>query len=304
MKVLDQNAGLLSNSEVLQLLAERGADKQGALSQALPSESRAYAYLVERSAGLLSREKLQAAVEALRGYNLTRAEILQLLNLKPTTAVEIHLVVEDCASFYDVHAILAEETMLPVSFLTGAAGLGRALDPSSDDKNLKQGSKVDIPLWMVPVLAQRNMLRVRVPRFYGEKMRVKMQLGAGCEDLRIRCPYFYDVGCTLSMITHHDALAPFLNSTFRNRYKELLVKAHSTDTGPTITKMQARLCTEENLLFQAGRTSVDVFERWRYSGGSDAHKLQGNKRRHDGQNISSTVPAGAVQPTVGKSTGR
>ena len=89
-------------------------------------------------------------------------------------------------------------------FNVGATGLGRAIDPSCDDDDvsgggrgaggasalptrsnaptdssppplpfsppqLKEGSEVEVPLWMVPALAARGMVTVKLPRFYGER---------------------------------------------------------------------------------------------------------------------------------------
>lgn len=40
------------------------------------------------------------------------------------------------------------------------------LDQSSDSEDLKQGSKVDIPFWMVPTLHAKKVITFEVPRFY------------------------------------------------------------------------------------------------------------------------------------------
>ena len=60
----------------------------------------------------------------------------------------------------------------------------------------------------------------RQPAFYGKRLRRKLKAGAACEDLRVRCPYFYDVGCLLhaSGAATPD-LTAFLNETFADRYK-------------------------------------------------------------------------------------
>lgn len=39
--------------------------------------------------------------------------------------------------------------------------------------------------------------QVDLPVFYGNKMRRKMKAGAGCEDLRVRCPHYYGVATRL-----------------------------------------------------------------------------------------------------------
>ena len=40
------------------------------------------------------------------------------------------------------------------------------LDQSSDSEDLKQGSKVDIPFWMVPTLHVKKVITFEVPRYY------------------------------------------------------------------------------------------------------------------------------------------
>jgi GINS complex subunit 3 len=51
-------------------------------------------------------------------------------------------------------------------------------------------------------------------------MREKMRAGPGCEDLKMRCPYFYTVALGLQPFVYNDdALAAFVAKTFRARYQ-------------------------------------------------------------------------------------
>lgn len=50
-------------------------------------------------------------------------------------------------------------------------------------------------------------------------MREKMRAGPGCEDLKVRSPYFYTVAAALHPVTDSDTLANFVNSSFRDRYQ-------------------------------------------------------------------------------------
>lgn len=50
-------------------------------------------------------------------------------------------------------------------------------------------------------------------------MRRKIQAGAGVENLRLRCPYFYDVAVLLRGIDRAPAVDDLVNATFRLRYK-------------------------------------------------------------------------------------
>jgi DNA-directed RNA polymerase subunit F len=98
MKILQQNGGLLTNSEVLQVLVDRGcATGSMALNaRSLASEKMVYAYLQQHSAGLRTQEELVVVQEALQQFDLTRIEVLQIINLVPKSVVEVHLIVESC----------------------------------------------------------------------------------------------------------------------------------------------------------------------------------------------------------------
>ncbi|GBF99379.1 hypothetical protein Rsub_12183 [Raphidocelis subcapitata] len=94
MKILEKNAGLLTNSEVIEVLRARGADSDAPSSRARPSERNVLRYLEQHSAGALTREQLDAFRAALEPFGLSRTETLQVLNLAPTSVVEVHLIVD------------------------------------------------------------------------------------------------------------------------------------------------------------------------------------------------------------------
>lgn len=58
---------------------------------------------------------------------------------------------------------------------------------------------------------------------FGTKMQRKMRAGAGIEDLKSRCPYFYDVAgilhAVLTAYGRENELPEFVISTFVARYK-------------------------------------------------------------------------------------
>lgn len=60
----------------------------------------------------------------------------------------------------------------------------------------------------------------RLPRWYGERMRRKVQAGAGVESLRARCAWFYDVAQRLHALEGAPPdVGPFAAATFRARYR-------------------------------------------------------------------------------------
>ncbi|PFX17286.1 DNA-directed RNA polymerase III subunit RPC9-like [Stylophora pistillata] len=103
MEVLNDKAAMLSNYEVYQLLLEtenqNKVDKSKKRQKHLVNLSticyEARKHLEKTPCKHQSPEIIEEFLKAMQPFNLTRAEKLQLLNLRPTTLVEIHLIIED-----------------------------------------------------------------------------------------------------------------------------------------------------------------------------------------------------------------
>ncbi|XP_062522761.1 DNA-directed RNA polymerase III subunit RPC9-like [Corticium candelabrum] len=99
MEVVNHNAGMLSNYEVYTLLQEAQAKIKGPNRRLENLATIAYEtnkYLTDTSCTLQTPQIIKDFLTALHPFKLTRAEKLQLLNLRPTTAVEIHSIIEEC----------------------------------------------------------------------------------------------------------------------------------------------------------------------------------------------------------------
>ena len=102
MRVLGVAEGLLTNVEVLDLLRER-AGEPGRLAtypqphDPFPTEMECYDALRAAPAGAQDRENVRLFIEHIAAIELTQAEVVQLINLKPTERVTVHTVVEKCA---------------------------------------------------------------------------------------------------------------------------------------------------------------------------------------------------------------
>lgn len=68
-----------------------------------------------------------------------------------------------------------------------AAGCGTVIDPSSDSNELPPGTVVELPLWLIRSLAQRNMVHPELPVFYGSKMRRKIKVPPGAFEAERHC---------------------------------------------------------------------------------------------------------------------
>ncbi|CAO2818945.1 unnamed protein product [Amaranthus hypochondriacus] len=91
MKIQKANAGPLTNFEVLELLRSRGAstDPTRAMSLTTPSEFKVYDYLVESAACNQTRECIKNFLDKSKEYQLAKAEVINIINIRPTSAVEL-----------------------------------------------------------------------------------------------------------------------------------------------------------------------------------------------------------------------
>lgn len=181
----------------------------------------------------------------------------------------------DGYDYYDVNSILADETMVPATFLHGCSGIGQILDPSSDSPTLSPGSKADVPLWMIPVMARRHLLDISLPIFYRDKMRRKIKAGAGCEDLRARCSFFYTVASRVHAAmqttgTADESFPGFVSSTFAGRYKDLLTKAPLIESNAECSLIQGKLTNEELSLFNIAADAAAAHDKYRANRDSSA----------------------------------
>lgn len=101
MDVINENSALLSNYEVYKLLddIQNGRNGQKKPNKYLTSLAtitfETSKYLEKTACKDQSEEIVAKFLEAIKTFKLTKAEKLQLLNQRPTSAVEIQLIVEE-----------------------------------------------------------------------------------------------------------------------------------------------------------------------------------------------------------------
>ncbi|KAI3812609.1 hypothetical protein L1987_17320 [Smallanthus sonchifolius] len=100
MKILKENMGPLTNFEVLDFLRSRGAakDPTRVLAPVAPSEFKVYDYLVHSAACSQTRESITEFVAKCKPYKLTKSEITNIINIRPSSYVEIDPLIENLDS--------------------------------------------------------------------------------------------------------------------------------------------------------------------------------------------------------------
>lgn len=95
MEIVKVNGGLLSNYEVLQALSDIKTNKSGLEQNASTVVYETIQYLNQLQAAKQTPDSIANLLAKLDKFSLTKAEKLQLINLLPTTAVEVQLIVEE-----------------------------------------------------------------------------------------------------------------------------------------------------------------------------------------------------------------
>ena len=101
MEVTDECSSMLSNYEVYSLLQDIKTGKKGQkqpnkyMNQLATITYSTLKYLEGTPCKSQSGETFQNFMKALVPFNLTKSEKLQLLNQRPTSAVEIQLIIEE-----------------------------------------------------------------------------------------------------------------------------------------------------------------------------------------------------------------
>ncbi|KAF8950912.1 hypothetical protein CPC16_011508 [Podila verticillata] len=118
MEILKADAAMLSNYEVLTLLNEQKAQRlanEVAGTREVAENLRTVEFEVQKHlnnspCSTQSPEQIAAFKKAFKGYELMKVELLQILNLRPRTPVELLLVIEEFEERFaldDCEAMLA-----------------------------------------------------------------------------------------------------------------------------------------------------------------------------------------------------
>nr|AFK40316.1 unknown [Lotus japonicus] len=98
MKILEANAGALTNFEVLDFLRGKGASKDPTrvIAKVAQSEYKVYDYLVNTAASNQTRESINEFMASVKKHDLAKAEVLNIINITPAAAVEMFPIIEEC----------------------------------------------------------------------------------------------------------------------------------------------------------------------------------------------------------------
>jgi len=63
---------------------------------------------------------------------------------------------------------------------------------------LKKDTAVELPLWMAQALVLKNMVKLKLPKYFGDSFRVTLLAQPAVMNLQDRSPFFYEFGLKLA----------------------------------------------------------------------------------------------------------
>ncbi|KAL5702199.1 hypothetical protein ACHQM5_027444 [Ranunculus cassubicifolius] len=98
MKILEKSGGALTNFEVLEFLRSRGASTETTrvFAPIAPSEFQVYDYLVQTAACNQTIDSIDNFLKRCEKFDLAKAEKINIINIRPTSAVELDPIIEQC----------------------------------------------------------------------------------------------------------------------------------------------------------------------------------------------------------------
>ncbi|KAF8931994.1 hypothetical protein BGZ47_011587 [Haplosporangium gracile] len=139
MEILQTNSAMLSNYEVMALLADQKAQRianevagtREVAENLRTVEFEVQKYLATSPCSTQSGDQIRELKKAFKDYELMKVELLQILNLRPKSAVELLLVIEE---FEERFTLEDCDKMLSI--------IAKAL-PRDDDEEMEEGGDED-----------------------------------------------------------------------------------------------------------------------------------------------------------------
>ncbi|KAL3286852.1 hypothetical protein HHI36_001340 [Cryptolaemus montrouzieri] len=154
-------------------------------------------------------------------------------------------------NYFSIDDILATQERIPCKFSVNVPKLG-ILNPSSDEKDLKAGTELELPLWLVQGLSTGRQPAVvpELPNVYKEGYREILKADACAVDLHKFNLYYYEFGSYVRNFDRKNNVADILLHTFTTRFRHLMDLADNTFQDPNsiqkLDMLERKLFKEAN----------------------------------------------------------
>ncbi|KAK9465162.1 DNA replication complex GINS protein-like protein psf3 [Lipomyces arxii] len=174
--------------------------------------------------------------------------------------------------YYDIDDILTDGQPIPVVFQVDVPGLGYLDRGRSAGKDLKEGTRMELPLWLAEILAvsgvddQSGFVTVTAPNALSTKAINALRAEAVSVDLRTQSLHFYNLAerwLAMAGEEDEDKMLETVMSAIKARAVVVNDYAHNTRTVQvTNSDFINRLDDTEQKLFRAAHDSAKDVKKW------------------------------------------
>ncbi|KAI9814597.1 MAG: DNA replication complex GINS protein PSF3 [Pycnora praestabilis] len=153
-------------------------------------------------------------------------------------------------SYYDIDAILTDAQRVPCTFELSVPGLGYLDGNSGED--MKQGTRIDLPLWLGVMLAVSQRLgtsplvTLDLPNALSQRVLNALKADPKTVDLRTLATHFYSLGARILELFEEEEMVDILTDIAKGEERLLKFMARHSRSGRR--KLQTKLTIQEGLL--------------------------------------------------------
>ncbi|KAK9470822.1 DNA replication complex GINS protein-like protein psf3 [Dipodascopsis tothii] len=174
--------------------------------------------------------------------------------------------------YYSLDDILTDGQKVPVTFNLTVPGMGYLDDNSTANAPIKEGTRLELPLWMAEILAisgvsedtEDGFVTLGNPPQFANKVLNALKSDATSVDLRSQSAMFYRLAERWLSMVQDDDLATVLLETLKKRAAELRDHAHNPRSALIGDQQDflGKLDETEVLLFRTAHDSSKEFKSW------------------------------------------
>ncbi|KAG2165952.1 hypothetical protein JADG_005691 [Aureobasidium aubasidani] len=172
-------------------------------------------------------------------------------------------------SYYNIDAVLTDAQKVPCTFELSVPNMGYLQGNPGEDACIKQGSKVELPLWLAEMLAVSNpsgnssLATLDLPQALSQRVMNALKADPKTVDLRAQAQHFYNIGARMLELFEEEEMVDILTDTFKQRAAEISDQALNSRSALGEGADFARGLDEtERQLFRAAHDGTTAVKKW------------------------------------------
>jgi hypothetical protein len=149
--------------------------------------------------------------------------------------------------FWDIHDIISSNekfTCIAEKEIYNVPELDKSLTQTSGTNTIKEGSKLELPLWLALPLHTSDNVSIQPPKYFNVKMNNSLHADPTIVNLKAKTNYFYDICLKLLPYLDEGKIWPkCLIITFAKRYFKIIM--NSANVQYEDTNIKKNLCLKE-----------------------------------------------------------